>query len=110
MTTTNNAVETVTINVFKDNEGDYVVTTAPMVAAGITAFQLNGPAVDAVGGPLAVLNSLPDICLLLSTSELQDDAMATIADAVARLEHKLVEAVECPTTDKVVAALTQEAA
>ena len=107
MTTTNNAVETVTINVFKDNEGDYLVTNAPLVAAGITAFQLSGPAVDADGGPLTVLDSMPGFILFINASALRDGEKGLVADIAAGLEYELVETSERPVTDKLAAALMQ---
>lgn len=105
MTTTNNA--TVTINVFKDNEGDYLVTNAPMIAAGITAFQLSGPAVDAEGGPLTVLDGMPGFVLFINANSLRDGEMGLVSDIVARLEPELVETSERPITDKLAAALMQ---
>lgn len=98
MTTTNKA--TVTINVFKDNEGDYLVTNAPMIAAGITAFQLNGKSVDAEGGPLTVLDGAPAIVLYINASQLEDGELGTVADITARLEHTLVETSERSEDDK----------
>lgn len=47
MTTINKA----TINVLKDNEGDYMVTLDTAPKAGTVAFQLSGKAVDAEGAP-----------------------------------------------------------
>lgn len=107
MTTTNKATATVTINVFKDNEGDYVVTTAPLIAAGVTAFQLSGPAVDAEGGPLTVLDSMPGFILFINANRLRDGDTGLVSDIVARLEPEIVETSERPVTDKLAAALMQ---
>lgn len=98
------------INVLKDNEGDYMVTldTAPQV--GTVAFQLSGPAVDAEGGPLAVLDSMPGFILFINANALKDGESGKVADIAARLEYELVESVERSVDDKVVAALAQEAA
>lgn len=106
---TNATIETKIINILKDNEGDYMVTldTAPQV--GTVAFQLSGQAVDAEGGPLAVLDSMPGIILYVNASSLRDGEMGDVADIAERLEYELVESVERPVSDKVVAALSQEA-
>ena len=103
-------IATKTINVLKDNEGDYLITldTAPKV--GTVAFQLSGPAVDAEGGPLAVLDTMPALILLINASTLKDGEAGKVADIAARLQYELAEAVERPVTDKVVSALAQEAA
>ena len=106
MTTINKA----TINVLKDNEGDYMVTLDTAPKAGTVAFQLSGKAVDAEGGPLAVLDSMPGFILFLNANSLRDGDMGAVADIAARLDYQLVESVERSTDDKVVAALAQEAA
>lgn len=106
---TNSTIATKTINVLKDNEGDYMVTldTAPQV--GTVAFQLSGAAVDAEGGPLAALDSIPGFVLFNNANTLKDGAMGKVADIAARLEYTLVESVERPVSDKLVAALSQAA-
>ena len=106
---TNATIATKTINVLKDNEGDYMVTldTAPQV--GTVAFQLSGKAVDSEGGPLAVLDSMPGIVLFMNANSLKDGEMGNVADIAARLDYTLVESVERPVSDKLVAALSQEA-
>lgn len=96
----------VTLNVFKDNEGDYLVTNAPAIVAGINAYQLDGKAVDAAGGPIAALQDCPFIVLLMQAGKLRDGDSGEVADITARLEHKLVQSVELDEDDKVVAVLT----
>jgi len=98
MTTTNNA--TVTINVFKDNEGDYLVTNSPMIVPGISAFQLKGSSVDAEGGPLTVLDGAPAIILYINVSQLEDGDLGTVEDIAARLEYTLMETSERAEDDK----------
>lgn len=104
MNTANNT-PTVTINVFKDNAGDYLVTAAPQIVAGITTFQLNGPVVDAKGGPLPALDSHPGIVLLMSARSLHDGELGLVSDIVARLEYELVETSERPLTNKLATVL-----
>jgi hypothetical protein len=78
-----------TINVFEDKDGDYVVTDAERVEPGITAWQLSGEASREQGGPIAVLESMPSLVLLVNKGELGKDT----ADFIQSLEHKLVQSV-----------------
>lgn len=80
------------INVFRDNEGDYVVTTADKVAPGINCWQLNGRHVDSVGGPISALRSCSSITLMGQAGELaENEETAALIDS---LEHALVESVD----------------
>lgn len=104
MTTTKT---TVTLNVFKDKDGDYLVTTAPAIVAGIPAYQLDGKAVDAEGGPVAALQDCPFIVLIMQSGKLRDGDSGTVADLTAQLEHELVESAELDADDNVIMALNQ---
>nr|UVX49308.1 MAG: hypothetical protein [Bacteriophage sp.] len=80
------------INVFRDNEGGYVVTTANEVAPGIDCWQLAGSRVDAAGGPIAALRSCSSITLMSQAGTLaEDEETASLIDS---LEFVFVESVD----------------
>lgn len=80
------------INVFRDNEGDYIVTMADKVAPGINCWQLNGSHVDSVGGPISALLSCNSITLMSQSGTLaEDEETASLIDS---LEFVFVESVD----------------
>ena len=93
----------VTLNVFRDKDGDYLVTNAPMITAGISAFQLAG-STDEDGGPVAYLSQLP-FSLILTVGVLRDGPRGKVADIVAENQYELIETAELDEDDAIVRAL-----
>jgi hypothetical protein len=84
------------INVFKDKDGDFVVTTADAVAPGVAAFQLSGSKVTAETA-VSKLQGVPGFVLLLESGRLGKDT----GDFIASLKHELVFTAEVDEDDTV---------
>ncbi|CBY88539.1 hypothetical protein [Pantoea phage LIMEzero] len=86
------------INVFKDVDGDLLVTTADKVEPGITAFQINGERVSAAD-VVSELRDMPRIILVMQAGRLANTA--EVAALIARLQPTLVHSVNVDEDDEV---------
>lgn len=90
------------INVFKDKDGDFVVTNADTVAPGISAFQLRGAEFSTPAETVTTLQDVPGFVLAMNAGRLAGDA----GDFIASLKHELAYTAEVEEDDKVYQILT----
>ena len=94
----------VTLNVFRDKDGDYLVTNAPLIVAGISAYQL-AATVDEDGGPLAYLDQKLPSSFIFNVGVLADGPKGSVADIIAENPYELIESAEVDADHGMVEAL-----
>lgn len=77
------------VNVFRDKEGDLVVTLADKVEPGIKAFQMNGAIVSAEDA-VRMLMVTPAVYLVIAAGVLAEDSGAYITELQHLLAHTVV--------------------